>query len=58
MSISLEIKRGNTDQFFVNEGAKMESHLIVITLENAVIKSAIRAQHLMSDRMCINCFDS
>lgn len=58
MSIFLEIKRSNTDKFFVNEGTKMKRHLVIITLENTVINGAIRAQHLMSDKVGINSFDS
>ena len=56
--VFFEIKGGDTHEFLVDECAEMKSEFIVITLKDTVIQRPIRAQHLVSNMMCVNWFDS
>lgn len=45
--IPFKIKRGDTHEFFINEGPKVERHFVVVTLEMAILYRPIGAEHLM-----------
>ena len=56
--VFLEIERGHTHKLFVDKSTKMESKLIIVTLEDTIFERAIEPQHPLSDVMGIDRFDS
>ncbi len=55
---AFEVERGYTYELFFDEGPEVESEFVVVTLENAILKRAVRSQHLLTEVVSVDGLDS